>query len=146
LIYAYGRYRDVTVLGLASNLTRLLLYPFLVSAWGENGAAASYVSGFFVGALAVHFMSKRIGYQVGWLNYLKVSLIPMSASLIVWLASIPWFLGAPAVLGVSALAYARLGIVKKSDLAEVSYAFVSKSRMEPFQPYIRYLLEVLYGK
>lgn len=146
LIYAYGRYRDVTLLGFAYNLPRLLMYPFLVSAWGENGAAASYVLGFFVATVVVYFMAKPIGYSVGWRDSILVSSIPIAAAALVWLAQIPWYVGGPVVLGASAISYARLGIVKKSDLADVSSAFISKGRIEQFQPYIRYVLEVLYGK
>ncbi|MEN3062075.1 MAG: oligosaccharide flippase family protein [Candidatus Methanosuratincola petrocarbonis] len=146
LIYAYGRYRDVTILGFAYNLPRILLYPFTVSAWGENGAAVSYVLGFFAAAIAVYFMAKPIGYSVGWKGSLLVSAIPIAAALPVGLLRFPWYIGCPLVLAVSAICYARLGIVKKSDLAEISSAFISKGRIEQFQPYIRYVLEVLYGK
>ncbi|MDH7556182.1 MAG: oligosaccharide flippase family protein [Candidatus Methanosuratincola sp.] len=146
LIYAYGRYRDVTILGFAYNLPRILLYPFMVSAWGENGAAISYVLGFFVATAAVYFMAKPIGYSVGWKSALLVSSIPIAAAVPVGLLQFPWFIGGPLVLAISAISYARLGIVKKSDLAEISSAFISKGRVEQFQPYIRYVLEVLYGK
>ncbi|XRH76131.1 MAG: oligosaccharide flippase family protein [Candidatus Methanosuratincola verstraetei] len=146
LIYAYGRYRDVTILGFAYNLPRLILYPLMVFAWGENGAALSYVLGFFVATAAVYFMAKPIGYSVGWRSSLLVSLIPIAAAVPAWLLQFPWYIGGPLVLAISAICYARLGIVKKSDLAEISSAFVSKRRMEQFQPYIRYLLEVLYGE
>ncbi len=146
LVYAYGRYRDVTILGFAYNVPRLLFYPLMVSAWGENGAALSYVLGFFVATAAVYFMAKPIGYIVGWRGSLLVSLIPIAPAVAVWIAQLPWFIGSLLVIGVSAIFYARLGIVKKSDLAEISAAFISKARIEQFQPYIRYILEVLYGK
>ncbi len=146
LIYAYGRYRDVTLLGFAYNLPRLALYPILVSAWGDNGAATSYVIGFFVATAAVYFMAKPIGYKVNWRGALAVSAIPIAAAVPAALLSFPWYIGGPLVLAASAIVYARLGIVKKSDLAEISSAFISRDRVEQFQPYVRYILEVLYGK
>lgn len=146
LIYAYGRYRDVTILGLAYNIPRLALYPILVSAWGDSGAALAYVSGFIVATIAVAAMSGKVGYRVNWKGSVLASAAPLAIASAVWLLRAPWYIGGPAILAISALFYARSGIVKKSDLKEISSAFVSKGRMEQFQPYVRYLLAVLYGE
>lgn len=146
LIYAYGKYRNVTLLGFAYNVPRILLYPFLVALWGENGAAVSYVSGFVVATLAVAVMSRGIGYSVGWKQNAAAGAIPLAVALPFYFLPIPWIAGVLVILAASAFFYARLGLIKKSDLAEVSLAFISKSQIQHIQPYARYILDVLYGR
>jgi O-antigen/teichoic acid export membrane protein len=146
LVYAYGRYRFVTILGLAINIPRVALYPLLVSLWGDNGAALSYISGLVAAIVVVYFMAKRIGFAMGWLSSLTVSAIPCLLVAVMALTRIPWFLGAFLTLIITAAAYARLGVVTRTDLAEISSAFISKERLYYVYPYAKYILDVLYGK
>jgi len=41
--------------------------------------------------------------------------------------------------------FARLGLVTRADLAELSSALLSTKRLGQVYPYARYVLKVLYG-
>jgi O-antigen/teichoic acid export membrane protein len=146
LVYAYGKYRYVTLLGLSLNIPRVVLYPFLVAMWGENGAAVAYVSGYFFALAAVVVMARRINYSIGWRPSLALTLIPLAITSIVYLGNLYWVFGTLIILGVTAVTYARLGLITRADLAEISSAFVSRERLDRMYPYVRYLLRVLYGE
>jgi O-antigen/teichoic acid export membrane protein len=146
LIYAYGNYRYVTLLGLSLNIPRVVLYPFLVAMWGDNGAAVAYVSGFFFALAAVIVMSRRINYSIGWKPSLELILIPLAITSIVYIGNLHWILGTTIILGVTIVAYARLGLIRRADLAEISGAFISRERLDRDVPLLRYLLRVLYGE
>ena len=146
LVYAYGKYRYVTLVGLALNLPRVLLYVPLLSLWGENGAAVAYSSGFLFALLAVLVLSKRISYSVGWKSSLLFTSLPLLIAAVVVFANIYWVLGTVIILFVSVLAFTRLRIVTREDLKELVNAILSKRQIDAFYPYSRYLLQVLYGE
>jgi len=64
LIYAYGRYRLVTLMGVVGNVPRVLLYIPLVALWGDIGAAVAYISGYFASVVATVVISRRVGYRL----------------------------------------------------------------------------------
>jgi len=146
LVYAYGKYRYVTMLGLALNLPRVILYTPLVSLWGESGAAVAYTSGFLFALLAVLVLSRRISYSVGWKSSLLFCLLPILIAAIVAFAKINWILGTVIILFVSILAFTRLGMVTREDIKELVNSILSKRQIDAFYPYSRYLLQVLYGE
>lgn len=145
LIYAYGKYRYVTLLGLASNVPRVALYLLLVSMWGANGAAIAYVSGYLFEFAATAFLSKRVKYSIDLLPLLAMSSIPFALAILFYSINVFWVAGVVVILAVSFLSYARLGLVKRSDLAETASAFFSEKRLDELRPYADYIMRLLYG-
>ncbi|MBC7113664.1 MAG: hypothetical protein H5T34_06620 [Candidatus Methanomethyliales bacterium] len=45
---------------------------------------------------------------------------------------------------VSIFAYARLGLITREDLREISEAVLSKSQLRAVYPYTRYIMSILY--
>jgi O-antigen/teichoic acid export membrane protein len=146
LVYAYGKFRYVTLLGLAQNVPRVALYPFLVAAWGENGAAVAFVSGYAFAMAAVAVLARRVGYSVGWGHSLVLAAIPLGVTAAVWVSGLHWALSTIILAAVTVVAYARLGLVTRTDLAEISRAFLSTKRLGQVYPYAKYVLKVLYGE
>jgi hypothetical protein len=50
------------------------------------------------------------------------------------------------VAALSVLAYARLGLITREDLSEVSAAILSKKQISMIYPHTRYILSLLYGE
>lgn len=145
LIYAYGKYRYVTLLGLASNVPRVALYLLLVSMWGANGAAIAYASGLLFEFAATTFLSKRVRYSIDLLPLLAMSSIPFALPILFYSINVFWVAGVIVILAVSFLSYARLGLIKRSDLAEIASAFFSEKRLDELRPYADYIMRLLYG-
>jgi O-antigen/teichoic acid export membrane protein len=146
LVYAYGKYRYVTLLGLAMNVPRVALYPFLVSAWGESGAAVAFVSGYLFALAAVAVMARRVNYSIGCKPSLALAIIPLALAAALCLTGLFWVFSTIIIIAVTVVAYARLGLVTRADLAEISRAFLSAERLGQVYPYARYVLKVLYGE
>lgn len=140
LIYAYGKYGLVTLLGMASNIPRILLYAPMVNYLGDVGAAISYVSGNFSELLAAIIMSRKVGYKLEFKPLL--ALIPVAVAMITSAISLHWIASTILVFGTSAFAYARLGLVKKEDLKDVYEAIFSRK----YFLYAKYIAHILYGE
>jgi len=95
--------------------------------------------------VAVLLMSRRIGYSVGWGASAVFAGIPAALSLALVYSGLHWVIGTAIILAVSLFAYARLGLVTRADLNEITSAFLSRGQLDKISPYAKYVLEVLYG-
>ncbi|MGC8936996.1 MAG: hypothetical protein ACP5KV_06535, partial [Candidatus Methanomethylicaceae archaeon] len=144
LVYAYGRYKLVTIIGIAGNIPRVLLYIPLVAAFGDVGVAAAYVAGYFASATAAVVMSGRVGYRLEARKNALLALVPLIPALPTGALGIHWAVGAIMVVAVSVLAYARLGLITREDLRELSEALLSKSQLRAVYPYTKHIMSILY--
>ena len=73
LIYSYGNYRQVLIIGLASSIPRTILYFALVPIYGSNGSAISFTIGSIIGSIACIVICRKIGMLIFWKDsYLHV--------------------------------------------------------------------------
>lgn len=77
LTYAYGNYRHVLIIGLASTIPRLLLYFVFVPMFGGTGAALSYTIGTTIGFIVSIVISKKIGLIIPWLEVVLMTVVPL---------------------------------------------------------------------
>ena len=146
LLYAYGRYRLVTIMGLVSNVPRVMLYLPLVAAMGDNGAATSYVSGYIASFLFVLLISRRVGYKIEGKDMLVAASVPIASAITFSILGLHWTFGTAVVAIFSALAYTRLGLIERADIREISEVLLPKKRIDTMQPYIRHIMSILYGE
>ncbi len=146
-IYAYaaGRYGEVTAIGVAGNAARLALYLTLIQTLAEEGAAASFALGFIPSLLLVIHLSKKARYQLGLKDNLITLLIPLCAYLVILLLKLLPILGIPLILIPSYILYARLRIITREDLKELSTALISEKALAALSPFLRPILRILYG-
>jgi O-antigen/teichoic acid export membrane protein len=146
LIYAYGRYRLVTIMGVVGNVPRVLLYLPLVTLWGDVGAAVAYVAGYFASLVAAVVLSRRVRYKLEARVNATLAGVPMIVALAAGMLGVHWVVGTLIVAALSVLAYARLGLITREDLSEVSAAILSKKQISMIYPHTRYILSLLYGE
>jgi O-antigen/teichoic acid export membrane protein len=144
-IYALGKYRQVTVVGVATNVSRLVLYPLLIIPLQSTGAAISYIAGTFAGVFSCVLSARRLGYHFGWIDYGKTLVIPTSAAFVLWFLRIDWFIGVPLLLVASLISYTRLGIVTKKDLYDIAQAFLSDQTLSRITVHSKPIARLLYG-
>jgi O-antigen/teichoic acid export membrane protein len=146
LVYAYSKYQYVAFLGISANLSRVALYPVLVTLWGGNGAAISYISGYFLEIMVVALLSRRLNYIVGWKPFSMIVGIPSLVGLLFYYINLNWVVSTILLFTICSVAYSRLGLITKEDLSEISAAFVSRGNIEVMSPYIQFILKILYGE
>src|SRR3989475_1080867 len=76
LVYSYGNFRQVLVIGLSSNIPRAVLYFTLVPIYGSMGAAVSYTIGSIAGFIWSAVIAKKIGLKISWKDLVLILLIP----------------------------------------------------------------------
>ena len=76
LVYAYGNYRQVLIIGLSSYGLRTILYFLLIPFYGGEGAAISFTVGSLIGFLVSIKIAKDIGLKIFWKDLAIILSIP----------------------------------------------------------------------
>jgi len=127
LAYAYGRYRDVLLLGLAANIPRVILYLVLVPTHGATGAAISFLVGSVIGFICSLVVAYRMGMGLLWKQVLFIVSLPVGIGAVIYFLQLHWVLGVLLVLGVSFFGYLMLKIITRSEIQEI----ISSLYLEP---------------
>ena len=145
-IYAIGKYTHVALTGLATNISRLLLYALLIPTMEATGVATAYTLGIIIALAIILPSAHKTGYRFNWTQHAETIIIPGLLAAFISIINIHWLIGLPALLLLSLLAYARLNIISKMDLIEVSQAFMSKERLSKMYAYVRPIFKIMYGE
>ena len=118
LIYAYGNYRLVLYLGLASNIPRILLYFLLVPVFGGTGAAVSFLIGSIISfALSIR-VAGDIQMRIHWKVFLLVTVLPLLPAFVLSYFQINFIVGILATMVVSMLAFLKFNVLTKPDVED----------------------------
>ena len=118
LVYAYGNYRQVLVLGLASSIPRTLLYFLLVPSFGGMGAAISFLIGSIIGFVVSIIVSKKIGMMIHWKSLGLITAISFLPAPILAYFQINFIVGTISTIGISFIAFLKFRILTKSDIED----------------------------
>lgn len=127
LAYAYGRYKDVLLIGLVTNIPRVLLYVVLVPPYGVDGAALAFLGGTVIGFICSIMVASRMGMGLLWKQVLLILSLPISIGVAIYLLQLHWILGVLLVLGASLLGYIGLKIITRKEIKEI----ISSLHLDP---------------
>ena len=144
--YALGRYQEVILIGLAGNIPRIVLYTLLIGKLAETGAAISFSLGFLSSLLAVIPLAKKTGYNLNVKEAAKSLSIPLTLCILTLALKLHPLLGITLILPTSYIAYTRLKIISKKDLADLATALLSRKALTNLSPYLKPILKILYGE
>ncbi len=116
LVYAYGKYRDVLIIGLASYGLPTILYFVLIPLYGGEGAAISYTIGSLSGFVISVIIAKNIGMRFFWKDLGIILLIPSSLGFIFSSLGIHVVISIISDVVISYLVFLKLGILTKKDV------------------------------
>lgn len=138
LVYAYGFYRMVLVIGLAQNIPRMLLYMLLVPRYSGLGAALSFTIGSCIGLFTSVYYAGVVGFKLDKRSIVIVVAVPSIIGLSSLVMGLEWFIGM-LLIGCSYPIYLRLRIISRSDLRDIAFAIMSREyvvkiydRLRPF--------------
>jgi O-antigen/teichoic acid export membrane protein len=118
LIYAYGNYRLVLYLGLASNIPRILLYFLLVPVFGGTGAAVSFLIGSMISFGLSIRIARDIDMSIHWKVLLLSIILPLLPAFLFSHFQVNFVAGIIGTIVVSILAFLRFNILTKSDVED----------------------------
>lgn len=130
LVYSYGNYRQVLIIGLAASLPRTILYFVLVPISGGVGAALSFLIGSAVGLAVSLFIAKKIGFLIFWKELLCILIIPAAIAFIFSIFRINYLVSILMTLILSYILLLRLGIITRPDLQD-SFGLLPKKISNP---------------
>lgn len=116
LVYAYGNYRQVLYIGLASSITTTLLYFVLVPIFGSTGAAMSYLVGSIAGFTMSTIISKKIGMKLHWKVLCLISIISIVPAFFYSYLQLNFVMGIIITLLTSYIIFLKFRIISKSDV------------------------------
>jgi O-antigen/teichoic acid export membrane protein len=120
LSYAYGHYKQVLAIGLATNLPRTLLYFLLIQMYGNAGAALSYTIGSIAGFAFSIIIAKRINFQIFWKDLGLVLVIPTTIGFAMNYFGLNYVLGIIVTVSISYILYLKLQILTNSDITDIA--------------------------
>jgi O-antigen/teichoic acid export membrane protein len=118
LVYSYGNYKQVLVIGLALSVPRVLLYFIAVPIFYNTGAAVSYTIGSMVGVAVSSMIARKIGLILFWKNLVLMLIIPTALSFILYYFHVQYIIGIAASILISYVLYLKLRIVTREDVQD----------------------------
>ncbi len=143
LIYAYGYYRMVLLIGLSQNIPRIILYLSLVPLYGGLGAAISFTLGTYSGLLTSLFIAYKIRFYIDMRSIGITIAIPLALGIASYILGLHWIIGL-IVIASSYIFYARLGILSRRDLRDILSAFMSEKRIDKLYDRLRFLIDTIF--
>lgn len=116
LAYAYGNYRQVLAIGLATSIPRTVLYFMLVPDYGGMGAAISYTIGAFTGLALSTIVARKIGMQLGWRALILTAIVPAGIAFSADVIQINYLAALIATLVISYLVLFKMHVLLRSDI------------------------------
>ncbi len=126
LLYAYGDYGKVTVMGLSQNIPRIAFYSILTPIMGSIGASISYTLGALTGMITSLFYGWKRGYTVDPRKIVIVAGIPAALTTTAFLVFPACWLATLALAAASYPVYLKLGVITVEDLREVVKEILSR--------------------
>jgi O-antigen/teichoic acid export membrane protein len=127
LVYAYGHYKQVLAIGLATNVPRTILYFVLIQMYGNEGAALSYTIGAITGFAISIIVAKRMNFQIFWKDLGLIMVIPAGIGLAMNYFGLNYIVGIVVTIALSYLLFLKLQILTSLDIADVSVILPGKA-------------------
>jgi O-antigen/teichoic acid export membrane protein len=118
LVYSYGNYRQVLIIGLAMNIPRTVLYFLLVPIYGGIGAALGYTIGSIIGCIVSIVIAKKIGMLIFWKDLAVIFIIPTTIAFALSYLQINYIIGILATIVISYVLLLKIHIVTSTDVKD----------------------------
>jgi len=119
LAFAYGRYRQVLLIGIIPNVAKIILFFVLVSEYSGIGIAASIFIAALIELVIALLLNKKNKYKLPSKKLLVLLTIPILIGLITFVANIDTLASILIVIIASYIIIPRIGIIKYSDIDEI---------------------------
>jgi O-antigen/teichoic acid export membrane protein len=118
LIYSYGNYRQVLIIGLASSIPRTILYFALVPIYGSNGSAISFTIGSIIGSIACIVICRKIGMLIFWKDLIYMFMIPTALGYVLSHFAVNYIIGIVLAVVISYVLLLKLQVLNRLDVQD----------------------------
>jgi O-antigen/teichoic acid export membrane protein len=120
LVYAYGRYKQVLTIGLATNVPRTILYFLLIQVYGNTGAALSYTIGDLAGFAISIIIARGMNFQIFWKDLGLIMVIPTGIAFMMYFLGLNYIIGMVVTVVLSYILFLKLKILTNSDIVDMA--------------------------
>lgn len=118
LVYSYGNYRQVLIMGLALNLPRVLLYFLLVPTYGIVGAGLAFTTGSIIGFFVSIIIAERVKMMLLWNELVLVFVIPTTIAFTFDYFHVTAIVGIPLIISLSAFLMVALHVLSRLEVRD----------------------------
>ena len=112
--------------GLAQNLSAVTSYFLLVPSLRGLGAAIGYALRSLAALVAAIFAGRVVNFSFDFKGLARVLAPPLVTGLACWVFGAHWAIALVVMASFSLLSYAKLGVIGRSDLREITCALLSR--------------------
>ena len=116
LIYAYGDYKKVLLIGLATSIPRILLYFVLVPLYGIEGSALSFTLGSVTGFMVSVILARNIKMKLFWKDLAIMFFTPLTISFILSELHLNYIVAILSTVIMTYLLMLRFGTINRTDV------------------------------
>ena len=116
LVYAYGNYKQVLYIGLASSIPTTILYLLLVPLFGAYGAAVSYLTGSVTSFIFSTLVARKIGMKMRWKDIFLIVVISFVPAITFNDMHLNYIMGIISTVLISYLVFLKFNIINRSDV------------------------------
>lgn len=118
LVYAYGNYKQVLYIGLASAIPTAILYLLLVPVFGALGGASSYLIGSIISFTFSTIVARRIGLEIHWKDMGLILFISFVPAIIFSSLHLHYIVGIISTVLTSYVVFLKFNIINRSDVED----------------------------
>jgi O-antigen/teichoic acid export membrane protein len=118
LVYAYGKYRQIMYVGVASSIVKTVLYLVLVPLFGGTGAATSFLIGSIINFVLAIILAKKNALVIHWKILSLIVILPILPAFLFSYFQVNFILGIISTIVASFIAFLRFKILTKSDVED----------------------------
>jgi O-antigen/teichoic acid export membrane protein len=144
MFYAFGKYRSVLIIGLAENLSKVVLYFVLVPEYGAIGAAISFVSGSLMALTVVSSTQGKL--VIPWKRIGLLTVIPLLVGCLVYVLQFGPIVGIPLITAIVFYLYVKLAIITMIELREMTYGILPEVIADKVYPRMEYVVKLIGQK
>lgn len=116
LVYSYGNYRQVLIIGLAVSIPRAILYFAFIPLYGGTGAALSYTLGSIFGLIASLIIARQLGTILSWRQLTLIFIIPIALGFLLSYSNIYFVVAIIVSIISSYILLLKFSIIDRNDV------------------------------
>lgn len=118
LMFSYGNYREVLIIGLATSIPRILLYFIFIPWYSGAGAALSFTLGSIIGFIVSIIIGKKLGTIIFWKDLSLIFFIPTLFAFLLSNINIHFVPAMVISIILSYLLLLKLEIINRNDVQD----------------------------
>jgi O-antigen/teichoic acid export membrane protein len=118
LMFSYGNYREVLIIGLTTSIPRILLYFIFIPWYSGGGAALSFTLGSVIGFIVSIIIGRKIGKIIFWKDLCLIFIIPILFGFLLSNINIHFVPAMVISIILSYLLLLKLEIINRNDVQD----------------------------